>query len=67
MSEKTVFAENPATLHLSELTDEQVAQVWTNVPQQHPALSRVRQNLKKTSAVEAAITSYDRMHHRHSR
>ena len=67
MSEKTAMAENAATLHLPELTDEQVVQVWANVAQQHPALNRVRQNLKKTSAVDAAITSYDRMHHRHNR
>lgn len=67
MSEKTAMAENSTASHLPELTDDQVVQVWTNVAQQHPALSRVRQNLKKTSAVEAAITSYDRMHHRHNR
>lgn len=67
MSEKTAMSENATTLHPPELTDEQVVQVWTNVAQQHPALSRVRENLKKTAGVEAAITSYDRMHHRHNR
>ena len=67
MSEKSAMTENATKSHLPELTDEQVVQVWTNVAQPHPALNRVRENLKKTSAVEAAITSYDRMHHRHNR
>ena len=59
--------ESEAALHLPELTDEQVVQVWTNVAPQHPALSRVHEKLNKSSGVEAAITSYDRMHHRHNR
>jgi len=50
-----------------ELTEEQLVQVWTNVAPQHPALSRVHEKLNKSSGVEAAITSYDRMHHRHNR
>jgi hypothetical protein len=50
-----------------ELNDEQVIQVWANVAPKHPALSRVHEKLNSSSAVEAAITSYDRMHHRHNR
>ena len=51
----------------AELTDEQLVRVWTNVASQHPALNRVHQKLNQSSGGEAAITSYDRMHHRHNR
>ena len=67
MSEKFAMVENDIAMDLPELADDQIVQVWTNVAQQHPALNRVRENLKKTASVEAAITSYDRMHHRHNR
>lgn len=50
-----------------ELTDEQLVQVWTNVAPRHPALARVHEKLNKSPGGEAAITSYDRMHHRHNR
>ena len=50
-----------------KLTDEQLVQVWTNVAMSHPALRRVHQKLNTSSGAEAAITSYDRMHHRHNR
>ncbi len=50
-----------------ELSDEQLTQVWTNVTPQHPALRRVHEKLNKLPSPEAAITSYDRMHHRHNR
>jgi hypothetical protein len=49
------------------LTDEQLVQVWTNVVPSHPALKRVHQKLNSSNGAEAAITSYDRMHHRHNR
>jgi head-tail adaptor len=49
------------------LSDEQLIQVWTNVAPSHPALRRVHQKLNTSSGAEAAITSYDRMHHRHNR
>jgi hypothetical protein len=65
--EQTLIHESDAALNLPELTDEQVIQVWTNVAPQHPALSRVHETLNKSSGAEAAITSYDRMHHRHNR
>jgi hypothetical protein len=67
VSEKTAIDESNAALHEQELTDEQLVQVWTNVAPQHPALSRVHEKLNKSSGVEEAITSYDRMHHRHNR
>ncbi len=34
---------------------------------QHPALNRVHAKLVATASTEVAISSYDRMHHRHSR
>ena len=34
---------------------------------QHPALGRVHARLASSSETEAAISRYDRMHHRHSR
>ena len=33
----------------------------------HPALGRVHARLASSSEAEAAISRYDRMHHRHSR
>lgn len=48
-------------------TEEQVVEVWTNVAPSHPALKRVHQKLNTSVGAEAAITSYDRMHHRHNR
>lgn len=33
----------------------------------HPALGRVHDRLASSSETEAAISRYDRMHHRHSR
>jgi len=49
------------------LTDDQMAEAWANATPDHPALRRVHQKLNQSSGAEAAITSYDRMHHRHSR
>lgn len=50
-----------------QLTDEQIAGVLTNVAPKHPALRRLHDKLNTTAGAEAAITSYDRMHHRHNR
>lgn len=38
----------------------------TTVPR-HPALNRLRGRMIASADVSAAITSYDRMHHRHNR
>lgn len=67
MFENTENENLTETSNTPDLTDEQVVQVWSNVAPQHPALRRVHENLNKSSGVEAAITSYDRMHHRHNR
>lgn len=53
----------------TEFSDTQVAAVLKNVVPRHPALRRVHHKLNGSSGfrTEAAITSYDRMHHRHNR
>lgn len=53
----------------TELTDEQVTAVLTNVTPKHPALRRLHQKLNEATGLraEASISSYDRMHHRHNR
>lgn len=50
-----------------DLTDEQVNTLLTNVAPSHPALRRLHDKLNTSAGAEAAITSYDRMHHRHNR
>lgn len=67
MSEKTLSPDTDAVSDQPELTDEQLVQVWTNVAPRHAALARVHEKLNKSCSAEAAITSYDRMHHRHNR
>ena len=36
-------------------------------PVEHPALERLRERLLDDAEAASVITSYDRMHHRHSR
>ncbi len=67
MFEKTDIEGVTESTQSPELTDEQLVQVLTNVAPEHPALARVHQKLNKSCGAEAAITSYDRMHHRHNR
>lgn len=45
----------------------EVVELLGEVETDHPALERLRGKLDSAAPVEAAITSYDRMHHRHSR
>jgi hypothetical protein len=57
------------------MSDEQVAdepsvdpvELLDGLTPTHPALKRLADRRDATQPVEAAITSYDRMHHRHSR
>lgn len=51
------------------ISDEQVAMVLKNVTPKHPVLRRLHRKLNRERGMrtEAAITSYDRMHHRHNR
>ena len=50
-------------------TKENLAHLLTNNNLNHPALNRLQAKLVSSpeSGVEACITSYDRMHHRHNR
>lgn len=50
-----------------ELTSNELAQSLRKFNLKHPALNRVRSQLLSSEGTEATITSYDRMHHRHSR
>jgi hypothetical protein len=67
MAEKLASQDVAEGKDMPNLTNEQLVQVWTNIAPSHPALRRVHQKLSTTSGAEAAITSYDRMHHRHNR
>lgn len=49
-----------------ELTALESAQIIKSVAPKHPALNRLHAELKNASGT-SAITSYDRMHHRHNR
>jgi hypothetical protein len=44
-----------------------VSELLHSVDSDHPALARLQARLSSDAPVEASITSYDRMHHRHSR
>ncbi|RYZ83674.1 MAG: hypothetical protein EOP04_19495 [Proteobacteria bacterium] len=48
------------------LSNGDAAQIIKSVGSQHPALSRLQKELRSESGT-GAITSYDRMHHRHNR
>jgi len=50
--------------------DDQVTDVQDAVrstDSDHPAIDRLRQDLRADGSIDQVITSYDRMHHRHSR
>lgn len=57
--EPTSIPTGPATETVQDLLDE--------VKPEHPALRRLADRRDEGRSVEASITSYDRMHHRHSR
>lgn len=48
-------------------TGEELQKMLKESPLRHPALNRVQAKLVATAETEAVISSYDRMHHRHSR
>lgn len=50
-----------------ETTSTELVQLLKNIKPKHPALNRVRAKLVASETIETAITSYDRMHHRHNR
>lgn len=49
------------------LTGDELQQVLKESPLRHPALNRVQARLVALAETESVISSYDRMHHRHSR
>jgi len=49
------------------LTEDQLQQMLKESPLRHPALNRVQAKLVASAETESVISSYDRMHHRHSR
>jgi hypothetical protein len=49
------------------VTQEQLYQMLKTSPLSHPALNRVQAKIVATAETESVISSYDRMHHRHSR
>jgi hypothetical protein len=51
----------------SEAAADPVASLLDEVTPAHPALKRLAERRSASQPVEASITSYDRMHHRHSR
>ena len=55
------------TVEQVEPTNAELAQSLRTLNLSHPVLNRVRARLLASEGLEAAITSYDRMHHRHSR
>jgi hypothetical protein len=66
----------PNNMSLSTLNDVTASEVATsaelvhilkNLKPKHPALNRVCAKLVASEGIESAITSYDRMHHRHNR
>lgn len=67
MSEKTLICESHAVSDLPEMPDEQLVEFLMRDAPKHPALNRLHRKLVASSAVEAVITSYDRMYHRHNR
>ncbi|MBD0343727.1 MAG: hypothetical protein ICV55_01540 [Coleofasciculus sp. C3-bin4] len=50
-----------------QLTSNELAKSLRKFNLKHPALNRVRSQLLSSEGTETTITSYDRMHHRHSR
>ena len=61
-------AQNPSVDFTTkqELSASESAQVIKTLNPKHPALNRLHAELKNAGGT-AAITAYDRMHHRHSR
>ena len=52
---------------LDNATSSEFSQILKTLKPKHPALNRVRAKLVASEKIETAITSYDRMHHRHNR
>lgn len=57
----------PAPTPVRQADAESPAELLASVEPDHPALERLAARRVAAEPVEAAITSYDRMHHRHNR
>jgi hypothetical protein len=57
---------NAAPTHTANVPPD-LAELLKSSDTAHPALARLKSRLSATSPVEAIITSYDRLHHRHNR
>lgn len=55
------------TVEQFETTSAELAQSLRTLNISHPVLKRIQARLIASQSTEAAITSYDRMHHRHNR
>jgi len=56
-----------SALEAKPVRQEEIGQMLKASAPQHPALNRVHAKLVASAGTEAAISRYDRMHHRHSR
>lgn len=66
MRQDTLLNESPNEPDAPRTADE-IAQELRSIVPTHPALNRLHRRLVASSEVEAVITSYDRMYHRHAR
>ena len=63
----TKVGDSVETLEESENGTLNIAQTLKAAAVTHPGLKRLRTKLVSKGETEIAITSYDRMHHRHNR
>lgn len=67
MVQNIAFDQNDSTKKL-KMEKENLTYLLTNQNFRHPVLNRIQEKLVSSECgVETCITSYDRMHHRHSR
>lgn len=67
LHEQTVAATAPPREEQQPESREDFGRALKDSAPRHPALGRVHARLASSSETEAAISRYDRMHHRHSR
>ena len=67
MLTETISSPVTSTNNQQPVSQEQLYQMLKTSPLSHPALNRVHAKIVATAETESVISSYDRMHHRHSR
>jgi hypothetical protein len=67
MSTENLASAVRATSELQPFSEDQLQLMLKESPLRHPALNRVQAKLVASAETESVISSYDRMHHRHSR